>query len=124
LSLTLFAPLNSAFMALPDDYLEVLTDEQVTFVLRYHAVSGEEIFEGDLVCSPDVGSVIPMVNGQNTETFCDDGDVFQVGEGNTEPNYPQIVRADIAACNGVIHVINNVIRPAFASPADADADAP
>lgn len=106
-SLTVFAPNNAAFEAIAD-ILPTLSPEQVGFVLLYHAVDGV-VFSTDLVCEADV----TMLNGLTTTTECDgDGGIFQVGGGNSALNAPRIIAVDIEACNGVIHVVDNVILPA------------
>ena len=114
LSLTLFAPTNNAFAALPPDLLQQATDEEVAFVLRNHAVIGEEILFSELICAPDPDSVITMASNNTTQTNCGTDpstDKFQFGDGNTQDNAPRIIRADVGACNGVVHVVNNVILP-------------
>lgn len=52
-----------------------------------------------------------MANGKFTRTVCKDHDVFQRGAGNTKADMPKIIGADVMACNGVIHVIDEVILP-------------
>ena len=105
-SLTVFAPNNAAFEAIAD-VLPTLTPEQVEFVLLYHVVDGV-VLSDDLVCEADV----TMLNGLNTTTECVNGDgIFQVGGGNSALNAPRIISTDIEACNGVIHVVDNVILP-------------
>jgi hypothetical protein len=106
-SLTVFAPNDAAFEAI-SEVLPELTDDEIQFVLLYHVADGE-VSVVDLVCESEV----EMINGLFTETQClDDGSIFQVGTGNTALNAPRIIQVDIEACNGVIHVIDNVILPA------------
>jgi hypothetical protein len=53
-----------------------------------------------------------MTNGFFTETQCDrDGFIYQVGTGNTDSDKPLVVEVDIDACNGIVHVVDNVILP-------------
>jgi len=105
--LTVFAPTNDAFEELGEDVLASLTLEEVAFILQYHAVE-DEILSDDLVCEAEV----EMSNGFFTETQCDDdGYIYQVGTGNTNSNRPLVVQVDIDACNGVVHVVDNVILP-------------
>jgi Fasciclin domain len=105
--LTVFAPTNDAFEAIGVETLASLSLEEVTFILQYHAVEGE-VLSTDLVCESEV----EMANGVVTETQClEDGSIFQVGTGNTEDSRPLIVEVDIDACNGVVHVVDNVILP-------------
>lgn len=105
-SLTVFAPNNAAFEAIAD-VLPSLTEEEVVTILLYHAVQGVVLAE-DLVCD----SQVEMIDGLFTETQClDDGSIFQVGTGNSALNAPRIIAVDIEACNGVVHVVDNVILP-------------
>lgn len=108
-SLTVFAPSNAAFDAIADA-LPTLTDEEVEFILLYHAVNGA-LFADQIPCD----GFITMVNGLATQTFCQFDGIFQIGIGNTAANAPRLIAVDIEACNGVIHVVNNVILP-FALP--------
>lgn len=73
----------------------------------YHVVL-EELLSTDLEC----GGLVTMANTRDTRTICEDHDLFQKGSGNTEENLPKIIGTDILACNGVIHVVDNVILPA------------
>ena len=111
---TVFAPTNEAFDAIAS-VLPTLTEQDVVYVLLYHVTNGE-VLAGDLVCDGEV----TMVNELPTTTTCTtDGGIFQVGTGNTDPlTSPRIVLTDIRACNGIIHVVDNVILPAvFPDPA-------
>jgi uncharacterized surface protein with fasciclin (FAS1) repeats len=65
------------------------------------------ILSDDLKC----GESVHMTNGEDTSTRCKNGSFFQKGEGNTKDDMPEIVGPDILACNGVIHVIDEVILP-------------
>lgn len=116
--LSVFAPNNDAFDAVGTDVLASLTLDEVAFILAYHTVEGA-VFSDDLVCEAEV----EMANGLFTQTQClDDGSIFQMGTGNTDVNAPQIIAVDIQACNGVVHVVDNVILPAEgdAPPKDDD----
>jgi uncharacterized surface protein with fasciclin (FAS1) repeats len=50
-----------------------------------------------------------MANGDLTQTVCENSTVFLVGDGNLQSNYPEIIMTDIEACNGMIHVISEVL---------------
>lgn len=117
-TLTIFAPTNEAFSKV-EGALATLTRNEAAFVLLYHAV-GEVLFSTDLVCAPGEGSSVEMVNGLFTTTECSGSTgIFQTGTGNTVLNAPRIIAVDIEACNGVIHVVNNVILPGGAEPTPA-----
>jgi uncharacterized surface protein with fasciclin (FAS1) repeats len=97
--LTVFAPTDDAFAALPAGTLEsLLADpDALAAILLYH------VAEGDLRAGDVVGSTfIPTLNGQAV-TVGDDGGPTIDGAA--------ILTADILASNGVIHVIDQVILP-------------
>jgi len=111
---TVFAPTNDAFEALPEDTLDaVLADKELLLdVLLFHVVVNKEIFAADLRCQ----HLVKMGNGKNSRTVCRSGSVngiFQKGAGNPREAafMPKVVTTDIAACNGLINVVNNVILP-------------
>ena len=101
--LTVFAPTDEAFAALPDGTVENLlkpeNKEQLQAVLLYHVVSGK-VMSTDLkpgTTSPETlqGATIDIV----------------VADGKVTVNGANVVGADVAASNGVIHVIDAVILP-------------
>jgi uncharacterized surface protein with fasciclin (FAS1) repeats len=97
---TVFAPTDAAFAALPEGLLEkLLLPENVailTAILTYHVVPG-------LVMSTDVAAGdVATVEG-STFTITTDGGV--------KVNGANVVAVDVAASNGVIHVIDAVIVP-------------
>jgi len=97
---TVFAPTDEAFAKLPEGTLESLLQdkEKLAAILTYHVVPGE-------VSSEDVAqlSMATTVNGQDVEISTTDGKVT-VGEAT-------VTQTDIAASNGVIHVIDTVLLP-------------
>lgn len=104
--LTVFAPTDEAFGALPAELLEAaLADtELLTSVLLYHVVPGR-------VLAADVVGLSSATTAQG-EDIAVDGAVLN-GSVN-------IVSTDIEACNGVVHVIDAVLLP----PSLAGDDAP
>jgi hypothetical protein len=108
--LTFFAPTNAAWLTYPGiqafsttyrSGYDVMLD-----ILSTH-IHAAEVFYEELVCN----SGIRMINGQSTETKCDNGWKYQVGGGNLNDGYPQILDEDILASNGLIHTIDEVILP-------------
>lgn len=99
---TVFAPTDEAFAALPEGTVEgLLADpEALAAILTYHVVAGE-VMSGDLVDDMKAATV----NGAEITIDLDSGVMV---------NDATVVTADIAASNGVIHVIDKVILP----PAD------
>jgi uncharacterized surface protein with fasciclin (FAS1) repeats len=106
--LTLFAPTDEAFAALPDGTVENLlkpeNQSQLQAVLLYHVVPGK-------VMKKDLQGTV------NAETLEGSSIVIVKGEGWTEKqravtvNGANVVAADVAASNGVIHVVDAVLLP-------------
>lgn len=96
---TVFAPTNEAFAALPKEQLDALAANPAMLksVLLYHVVSG------DVTSDKLKAGMVPTVEGQSVNVTLKDGKVFV--------NDAEVVKADIKASNGVIHVINHVIVP-------------
>jgi uncharacterized surface protein with fasciclin (FAS1) repeats len=108
--LTLFAPLNVAFDALPKDYLPLLLEDPWTLhlqnLLQYH-VTGESIVTSDITD----GQAFAMLNGE-TVTISLQGANIILLNGDNAPN-AQLVAADIPADNGVVQAINGVLLPGY-----------
>lgn len=103
---TVFAPTNEAFAALPAGTLDTLLKPEnkatLASILTYHVVPGS-------VYAKDVKSGdVTTVNGATFTVSIDNGSVFITdGKGDRA----KITQTDIAATNGVIHVINTVLLP-------------
>lgn len=97
--LTVFAPTDEAFAALPEGTVEGLLEDTdaLTAILTYHVVAGS-VMSGDL----SDGMMAETVNGASIEVGV--GDTVTV-DGAT------VTTADIEASNGVIHVIDTVLLP-------------
>ena len=102
---TVFAPTDDAFA----DLLEVLgvtaeellaDTELLTAVLTYHVIAGE--VPASTVVTLD-GQTAATVNGAEV-TISVDGDAVQVNDAN-------VIAVDVAASNGIIHVIDSVLLP-------------
>jgi uncharacterized surface protein with fasciclin (FAS1) repeats len=98
--LTVFAPTNDAFDALPDGALDsLLSDTQaLSDVLLYHVVDGK-------VMSTDV------VELSEAETLLGEKLAVEVMDGSVMVNEAQVILTDIETSNGVIHVIDSVLLP-------------
>ena len=96
---TVFAPLNSAFDALPDGFVAGLTTEQLADVLKFH-VSADLISEETLVTLSSVSTLL----GPDFSVEITDGTVFLNGDAT-------IAVTDIQAKNGVIHLLEHVLVP-------------
>ncbi len=98
---TVFAPTDDAFAKVPKDTLDELlkpeNKEKLASILTYHVLAGK-------VMAADVKTMeAETVNGQNLNIVCEDGKVT-VDEAN-------VIMADVAASNGVIHAIDTVLMP-------------
>jgi len=98
---TVFAPTNAAFEALPAGLLEKLllpeNKEVLTKILTYHVVPAK-VMAAD-VAAGDVNTL--------------EGSAFAITtEGGVKVNASNVTATDVAASNGVIHVIDAVLVPA------------
>lgn len=99
---TVFAPTDEAFAALPEGTVETLlkpeNKDQLVAILTYHVVAGKTISK-DLA-----GKTLSAATVNGAEVAIDGTDGVKVGGAN-------VVKADIWASNGVIHVIDAVLLP-------------
>jgi len=109
-SWTLFAPTDDAFDSLDRDVADRVFSSHMVLrdVLLYHTVRNKAIVSNELECTMKV----KMANARNTRTVClGGGKVSQKGDGNSRNKLPEIVGVDLEACNGVIHVVSQLILP-------------
>jgi len=103
---TVFAPTNEAFAKLPagtvDTLLQPANKDKLAAILTYHVVAGQ-------VMAKDVKpGAVNTVNGAPFTVSTEGGNVILTdGQGNKS----MVVKTDIAASNGVIHVIDTVLLP-------------
>ena len=97
---TVFAPNDAAFAKVPGATLQGLLADKAALsnVLTYHVVAGK-VMAADVVKLTEAKTV----QGQSVSIEVKDGKVFVDGA--------QVIATDIAASNGVIHVLDNVILP-------------
>lgn len=100
-AVTIFAPTDDAFAALPEGLLDGLTQDQVAAVVSRHVVAGATVMAADVATGEVETFGGEMIGLIKTE----DGGV-QISKDGQIVN---VVTADIKACNGVIHVIDAVI---------------
>ena len=95
---TVFAPTDEAFAKVPKADLDALLADKakLTQVLTYHVVSGK-------VMAKDVkAGKVKSVQGS---------DITVATAGGVMVDGAKVVKTDIVASNGVIHVIDSVIMP-------------
>jgi|GEM_PF-430191 len=98
--LTVFAPTDDAFDALPDGLLDQLTDEQITEIILYHVLAGSVLanqIDAQQDATTEQGERILLQNDGGAVTI----------NGSTS-----VIDADIQASNGVIHAVDEVLLPA------------
>jgi len=96
---TVFAPTDEAFAKLPAGTLDALLADKakLTAVLTYHVVPGR-VMAADIVKLKSAKTV----QGQSVSIDASNG---------VKVDNAKVVKADIVASNGVIHVIDSVILP-------------
>jgi uncharacterized surface protein with fasciclin (FAS1) repeats len=99
---TVFAPTDAAFAKLPKGTVEELLKPEnkakLTSILTYHVVAGK-------VMAADVAK---MKEGKTVQGGSVKVDAMN---GKVKIDDASVVKADIAASNGVIHVIDTVLMP-------------
>ncbi len=99
---TVFAPTDEAFAKLPagtlEDLLKPENKQKLTGILTYHVVPGK-------VPAADVTKLenAKTVNGKSVR--------ISTAGGSVMVDNAKVVKADVMASNGVIHVIDSVILP-------------
>jgi uncharacterized surface protein with fasciclin (FAS1) repeats len=104
--LTVFAPTDDAFAALPDGTVEALLADipLLTRILQYHVAAGE--VDSGAVVGLD-GSYAKTIGGELVWVTVEGGKVIL----NTQSDKAEVIVVDIQASNGIIHVIDTVLVP-------------
>jgi uncharacterized surface protein with fasciclin (FAS1) repeats len=99
---TVFAPTDAAFAKLPagtvDTLLKPENKEKLKAILLYHVVAGD-------VKSTD------LKDGESVKTVGGKSITVHIANGVVTINDATVVKADIPASNGTIHVIDAVLLP-------------
>lgn len=97
---TVFAPTDAAFKKVPKKTLNALlaSKAKLKAVLLYHVVAGK-------VTAADVSMLrsAKTLNGKSVR--------IRVSGSNVFVNNAKVIKADVPATNGVIHVVNSVLIP-------------
>jgi uncharacterized surface protein with fasciclin (FAS1) repeats len=94
-----FAPTDAAFAKLPAGTVEALLKDKAKLakILTYHVVAGKVM----------AADVVKLTSARTVE-----GSTVSINATNgVKVNDATVVKADIVASNGVIHVIDTVILP-------------
>jgi uncharacterized surface protein with fasciclin (FAS1) repeats len=96
---TVFAPTDQAFAAIPKAELDALLKDKakLTAVLTYHVVPGK------LMAKDVKPGAVKTVQGSSLNVKAEAGKVMV--------DNATVIKTDIAADNGVIHVIDRVVLP-------------
>ncbi len=99
---TVFAPTDEAFAKLPpgtlEDLLKPENKDRLQAILTYHVVPGK-VMANDVI-------------GLDSATTANGGDLtINTSDGNVMVDNAKVVKTDILASNGVIHIIDTVIIP-------------
>ena len=99
---TIFAPVNDAFAAIPEeDLAAVLADQELlTSILTYHVVAGESLDAEALGAAGSADSV--------------NGAALEFGADGTTVNGVDVLCSNVMTANATVHIIGEVLMP----PAD------
>lgn len=101
--LTVFAPTDEAFSALPAGTVETLlkpeNKDQLAAILKLHVIAGQKVKSADLAGKTLTAETL------NGTIAIDATDGVKINDAN-------VITADIKASNGIIHVIDKVLLPA------------
>jgi len=98
---TVFAPTDAAFAKLPAGTLESLTADQAKAIIARHVIPGATVLAKDVATGE-----VPTLGGETIGLIkTRRGGVKVVGPTTTV----NVVKANVLASNGVIHVVDNVI---------------
>ncbi len=97
---TVFAPTDDAFAKLPTGTVDSLLKDvpKLKEILTYHVVSGK-------VMAADVSKMKTATTVQGTDVKVDASNGVKINDST-------VTTADVAADNGVIHIIDTVLLPA------------
>lgn len=111
---TVFAPTNDAFAKIDSKTLNSLLEPKnknaLAGILTYHVVSGK-LAAGDVVAALKKGkgkTTVKTLNGGTLTVMQKDGKIWLK---DANGSFSEIVKTDIMASNGVIHVISDVVMP-------------
>lgn len=112
---TVFAPSDVAFEAIPDvqisSWIASGNKKQLGALVSYHIIAGKFTAARILqeLCRGEGTTTLTTLQGEVIKASIEGTDIIL-----TDPhgNSARIIKADSNQCNGVVHVIDTVIRPA------------
>merc|ERR1712078_959978 len=106
---TVFAPTNAAFRKLPkatlNRLLEPQNKQELVGILTYHVLSGSAVYSEDLQARQEVKTL----QGQDLLITSSAAGVIVNG-------ISKVTTADIAATNGVVHIVDTLLIPRSSVP--------
>lgn len=106
---TVFAPVDSAFVALLDELdvssLDDIDADTLAAVLSYHVVAGANVRSTDLTD----GMMVSTLQGDDFTVNLGDNVTITDANGRTAT----VIATDVQATNGVIHALDTVILPSM-----------
>ncbi len=111
-SYTIFAPTNNAYSTITQEDSDAgndpaNNDNTIQYLISTRKMTQEQI--RDEIESSNGKFLLETLQGEELILMLDNNEIL-IRDGNG--NQARIVRADIVASNGVIHVIDNILRPA------------
>lgn len=123
--LTVFAPTNKAFAQLEKavpGVTDALTDPKnkqlLVQVLKYHVVAGE-VVAADAIAAAKTKAKVPTLLGKTAPArlaLSLQGGKLKVAD-SAKLNVATVIKADVQASNGVVHVVDKVLVPAAVAKA-------
>jgi len=105
-----FAPTDAAFAKLPKGTVESLLKPEnkakLVAILTYHVVKGKVM----------AADVMKLKSGTKVATVAGQSVTVKVSKAGVMVDKAKVVKTDIDASNGVIHVIDTVLMPAMPKP--------
>lgn len=113
--LTVFAPVNAAFNAVPQETLAALlkpaNKPALTRILTYHVVAGKYDFNAleALIKKGKGTATLKTLNGDNLTVMKNGEHNIQIKD--TKGTVANITTYDVYQSNGVIHVLDKIVMP-------------
>lgn len=108
-ALTVFAPINSAFEALPAETAEAVSDDTqlLTTVLSHHVHAGEQLSADELV---EQGSVSTLAEGTDDLQITESGDTIEVAAAGSAAT---VVCGNVQTANATVFLLDTVLQPSM-----------
>ena len=97
---TVFAPINVAFLNIPDKVVKLVETENnfLSSILQYHV-------------APGLHSLVDLLQMTKLQTLISEDLQIKKQKGELWINHAKVMRSDLFASNGVIHVVDRMLLP-------------